>query len=240
MNKKIIILSGGMDSTTLLYDLVQKYGNKNVLALSFNYGSRHNKVELPLAHQTCKKLKVKHRVFNLQPIFKHYKSALLNKKDSEEIPEGHYADENMKKTVVPFRNGILLSLAIGLAESEDGNEVYYGAHQGDHTIYPDCRKDFVAAMNNAGIFGTYKGITINAPYSDITKIEIIKKGIELGVDYSLTWTCYNPQEGNKPCGKCGSCVERTEAFEQNGYKDPLYEDEDWIKAVHFMKENLSK
>lgn len=243
MKKKIVILSGGMDSTTLLYDVVNQFDAKNVSAITFDYGSRHAVPEIRAAKKTCEKLAVNHRIFDLREIFKHFDSALLKKDDSEPIPEGHYANENMKKTVVPFRNGILLSLAVGFAESEKADIVYYGAHLGDHQVYPDCRRDFVAAMNMAATVGTYNNVSILAPYKDGNKINILKRGLELKVDYSLTWTCYNPQgdiRNPEPCGKCGSCVERTEAFEQNGYKDPLYTDEKWIEAIRYMKEVSKK
>jgi 7-cyano-7-deazaguanine synthase len=219
--KAVIILSGGLDSTTLLYDLVKKYGNKEILAISFNYGSKHSKWELSKAMNTCFNLKVEHKVLDIQSVFSLFKSSLLDHKDSEAIPEGHYEDENMKSTVVPFRNGILLSLAVGIAESYGINKVFYGAHGGDHECYPDCRPDFLAAINDAGKFGTYINVEIKAPYMKMNKVSILKKGVELGVDYKNTHTCYNPNNAGQSCGKCGSCQERLEAFEKNGIKDPL-------------------
>jgi 7-cyano-7-deazaguanine synthase len=219
--KALIILSGGMDSTTLLYDLIKQYGNKNILAISFNYGSKHSKWELSAAMNTCHNLKIKHKIIDIQPVFLLFKSALLNHKDSKKIPEGHYEDENMKKTVVPFRNGILLSLAIGIAESNNINKVYYGAHGGDHAIYPDCRQDFLEAVNKAGNLGTYLNVEILAPYMKMNKISILKKGIKLKVNYKNTHTCYSPNKAGQSCGRCGSCQERLEAFEKNNIKDPL-------------------
>ena len=219
--KKAIILSGGLDSTTLLYDLVNKYGSKNIIAFSFNYGSRHNKFELAKAKATCEKLGVEQKEFSLKEIFNNFKSALLAHEDSEEIPSGHYEDKNMFKTVVPFRNGILLSIAVGLAESLNIKEVYYGAHSGDHSIYPDCREDFLEAICRASEKGTYIKVKIKAPYLKMNKISILKKGLKLGVDYSLTHTCYNPNKKGASCGKCSSCTERLEAFNKNKEADPL-------------------
>lgn len=219
MNKAIVILSGGLDSTTLLYEVVKKYGSKNVTALTFYYGSKHNHMEIPLAKKNTEKLGVEHIVIDVEPVFAMYNSALLQ--GGEAIPEGHYADNNMKKTVVPFRNGILLSIAVGLAESRGAKKVYYGAHGGDHNIYPDCRVEFVEAISKSAKLGTFNEVEIVAPYSKDNKITILTKGLKLGVDYSLTWTCYSPSKDGKACGRCGSCTERLEAFEKNNIKDPL-------------------
>jgi len=220
MKKKIIIISGGMDSTTLLYDVVKKYGNKNIIALSFDYGSKHNSYELPLAQKSCKKLGVEQRIINVKNIFNQFNSALLKHKDSEAIPEGHYEDKSMKKTVVPFRNGILLSIAAGLAESIMADTVFYGAHGGDHIIYPDCRIEFEKTFSSAASLGTFNKIKIKAPYRSINKIGILKKGIKLKVPYQDTHTCYNPSKKGESCGKCGACQERLEAFNKLNIKDP--------------------
>jgi 7-cyano-7-deazaguanine synthase len=219
MKKKVIIISGGMDSTTLLYDLVQQYGAENIRALSFDYGSKHNWIELPLAKKSCEKLGVEHEIINLREIFSHFTSTLLQ--GGEAIPEGHYAQPNMKLTIVPNRNSILLSCAVGLAESIGGDKVFYGAHGGDHFIYEDCRPEFIKAFSAAEKLGTVNGIEIEAPYSDKNKITILTRGIELGVDYSLTHTCYAPNEKGESCGKCGACCERLEAFKLNNLTDPL-------------------
>ena len=219
MKKKIIILSGGMDSTTLLWDLYMKYGKENLMALSFNYSSKHNQYELPMAIKTCAKLGVEHETFNLEDIFKYFNSALLQ--GGNEIPEGHYSQETMKQTIVPYRNGILLSIAIGLAESIGADTVFYGAHGGDHYIYEDTRPEFIQAFSLASYLGTINKIKVEAPYTNMTKIEILKKGLEIGVNYSLTHTCYKPNEKGESCGKCGACIERLEAFEKNKIKDPL-------------------
>lgn len=237
MKKKIVIISGGMDSVTLLHDVVHKFGSKNIIALSFYYGSKHNPKELPMANKNCELLQVQHEIIDVQSIFDTFDSALLAHKDSEEIPEGYYADKNMKKTVVPFRNGILLSMAIGFAESKDCDTVYYGAHAGDHDIYPDCRKTFIDSISNAAKYGTYNNIEIIAPYWEGNKYQILEIGKRLGVDYSKTWTCYNPNsEDDIPCGKCGSCVERAEAFYNHQIADPLYPLEIWKDVVLNMLE----
>lgn len=216
----VIIVSGGMDSITLLHKIAREYLPENILAITFNYGSRHNTMEIPMAMNQCIKLGIDHKIIDMVQIFSNFNSALLDKKDSEPIPEGHYEEENMKKTVVPFRNGILLSIATGVAETIGASKIYYGAHAGDHTIYPDCRPEFVRAMNNAARKGTFNKVRILAPFSKIDKVEILKIGFNLGVDYSSTWTCYNPTNGIS-CGKCGSCQERLSAFKANGIEDPL-------------------
>ena len=239
MKNKIVILSGGMDSVTLLYKIVKEYGNENIIALTFDYGSKHNCREIPMAEENCKLLKVRHKILDLKSIFSNFNSALLNHKDSEDIPQGDYEEDNMKKTVVPFRNGILLSIAVGFAESMEADVIFYGAHAGDHDVYPDCRKEFVDSINNTSQLGTYNNVKIKSPFWDNTKIDIIKIGNEIKVDYSKTWTCYEGKE--EPCGKCGSCVERTEGFYENNLKDPLYKsNETWQKAVDYMKKVLKK
>lgn len=218
MNKKInkkcvIILSGGMDSVTLLYDLVKK--GYDVEALSFNYGSNHNNKELPLAKWHCEQLNIKHKIISI-PLKSLFDSSLLG---SEEIPEGHYEDENMKSTVVPFRNGIMLSFAVGYAENINAKYVMIGSHAGDHAIYPDCRKDFTETFSKAASLGTYNNIEVKSLYSEIMKWDIVTRGLELNVPYEKTWSCYKGQD--KHCGKCGTCVERLEAFEKNNVKDPV-------------------
>ncbi len=137
----------------------------------------------------------------------------------QDIPEGHYAADNMKSTMVPNRNMILISLAIAYAVNENASEVWYGAHSGDHTIYPDCRPEFVEAMGKASLLANYDPIAVVAPYLNGDKIEILRDGLAMGLDYGKTWTCYNGRE--LACGKCGSCVERLEAFTLNNATDPL-------------------
>ncbi|MDE6028255.1 MAG: 7-cyano-7-deazaguanine synthase QueC [Muribaculaceae bacterium] len=212
----IIVLSGGMDSVTLLH---QEKG-RIALAVSFDYGSNHNAREIECARRQCEILGIEHLVIPLEFMGRYFRSSLLS--GSDDIPEGHYADENMKSTVVPFRNGIMLSVACGLAESRDLLHVMIANHGGDHAIYPDCRSGFIDAMSLAMREGTYEGVDIVAPFTHITKGEIARIGKELGVDYSLTYSCY--KGGEKHCGTCGTCVERREAMAEAGIDDPtIYE-----------------
>lgn len=212
----VVILSGGMDSTTLLYDVIQKYRNERVVAISFNYNQKHAK-EIDYAARTCAKLNVKHLVIPLDVLNKLAPSALT--RDSIEVPDGHYEDDNMKLTVVPNRNMVMLSLAAAYAISIKAGSLYYGAHAGDHEIYPDCRKVFVDAMAKAIGLCDWHKVKLFAPYALADKGDIAIKGKELGVDYSLTWTCY--KGGKKACGKCGACQERLEAFKKAGITDPI-------------------
>lgn len=211
MKNKLIIISGGMDSVTLLYEHKDEIG----MALSFAYGSNHSWNELECADYHCKKLGIPNKVVNLD-FMKDFGSALTS--GADKIPEGHYAAENMKSTVVPFRNGIMLAVAAGYAEANNLTTLMLASHFGDHAIYPDCRENFSKAISEAIRLGTYAGITVEAPYSKITKDEIAKRGALLGVDYSKTWSCY--KGGEKHCGKCGTCVERKEAFALAGLNDP--------------------
>lgn len=208
MKDSVIVLSGGMDSTTLLHE----YKNRIALAVTFDYGSKHNAREIECARINCRMLDIEHLVIPLEFMGRYFKSSLLI--GGEDIPEGHYEDENMKSTVVPFRNGIMLSIAAGLAESRGLRKVMLANHGGDHAIYPDCRPGFVEAMSKAIQEGTYEGVTIFAPYTNITKSDIARKGKSLGVDYSLTYSCY--KGGERHCGKCGTCVERLEALRDAG------------------------
>ncbi|MDE6547742.1 MAG: 7-cyano-7-deazaguanine synthase QueC [Muribaculaceae bacterium] len=208
MKDSILVLSGGMDSTTLLHDRKDQIA----LAVTFDYGSKHNAREIECARKNCEMLGIEHIVIPLEFMGKYFKSSLLI--GGEEIPEGHYADENMKSTVVPFRNGIMLAIAAGLAESRGLKKVMLANHGGDHAIYPDCRPGFVDAMSEAIKEGTYDGIVIDAPYTNITKSDIARIGKRIGVDYTLTYSCY--KGGEKHCGKCGTCVERMEALRDAG------------------------
>lgn len=211
MKDSIIIVSGGMDSITLLYDFKERIA----LGVSFDYGSNHNAKEIPFAKLHCERLGIPHTTISLDFIRKYFKSSLLE--GAEAIPEGHYEDENMKSTVVPFRNGIMLAIAAGLAESNNLANVMIANHGGDHAIYPDCRPEFINSISHATAAGTYNGVKILAPYTDITKADIARKGKELGIDYSETWSCY--KGGDKHCGKCGTCVERKEALAEAGIED---------------------
>lgn len=217
MKDSIIVVSGGMDSITLLYD----YKDRIALAVSFDYGSNHNAKELPLAEMHCKRLGIPHVTIPLMFMKDYFKSSLLE--GAEAIPEGNYDEENMKSTVVPFRNGIMLSVACGLAETHHLKHVMMANHSGDHTIYPDCRPGFVSSMSAAMQAGTYDGVDIVAPYTNITKADIARIGKRLGIDYSETWSCYKGAEHH--CGKCGTCRERREALAEAGIDDTtVYDD----------------
>ena len=216
MKDSVIIVSGGMDSITMLYE----YRERIAVGVSFDYGSNHNAREIPFARLHCERLGIRHIVVNLDFMHRHFKSSLLEGADA--IPEGHYADENMKSTVVPFRNGIMLAIATGLAESNGLKYVMMANHGGDHAIYPDCRPDFVKAFDEAAAAGTYEGVRVLAPYTDITKADIARKGREMGIDYAETWSCY--KGGEHHCGRCGTCVERKEALADAGvYDTTIYE-----------------
>ena len=213
----LLILSGGMDSVTLLYDEHERIAQ----AVSFDYGSNHNQREIPFARLHCERLGIPHVVIPLEFMSKYFKSSLLSGADA--IPEGHYADENMQSTVVPFRNGIMLAIAVGMAESNGLQYVMMANHGGDHTIYPDCRPEFVRAFDQAAVAGTYVKVRLRAPYTLLTKADIASRGRELGIDYSQTWSCY--KGGEHHCGRCGTCVERREALATAGISDPtVYEE----------------
>lgn len=211
MKESVIILSGGMDSVTMLYEYKDNIG----MAVTFDYGSNHAKREIYYAKYHCKKLGIKHVILKLAFIKKYFCSSLLS--GAENVPEGHYQSENMKSTVVPFRNGIMLSIAAGIAESNGYKKIMIANHAGDHAIYPDCRGKFIDAMNGAIRNGTYEGIEIYAPYTNITKAGIATIGKKLGIDYTKTWSCY--KGGKYHCGKCGTCIERIEAMEFAGIND---------------------
>lgn len=211
MKDSLIIVSGGMDSITLL----NEYKDEIAMAVTFDYGSNHAKKEIPMAKLHCERLGIKHIIIPLAFVHEYFKSSLLEGADA--IPEGHYADENMKSTVVPFRNGIMLSIACGIAESNGLKKVMIANHFGDHAIYPDCRKCFIDAMSEAMKNGTYEGISIDAPYTNITKADIARHGKEISLNYAETWSCY--KGGEKHCGKCGTCVERKEALRDAGIID---------------------
>jgi 7-cyano-7-deazaguanine synthase len=214
----VVLCSGGMDSVTALH---WARGQHDVRAvLSFDYGAKHNHCEIPFAAEHARQVGVPHTVIPLSSIGEYFKSDLLKK--GGDIPEGHYADENMRRTVVPFRNGIMLAVAGGFAESCGAAGLVIAAHSGDHTIYPDCREDFMRGMGNALRFGTYAAIQLLRPFIALTKGQIVTEGSKLGVDFGRTWSCY--KGGAAHCGKCGTCVERREAFIEAGVPDPtIYE-----------------
>lgn len=213
-DKVVVIYSGGMDSFTVLNKAIND--GKEVFGLSFDYGQRHVK-ELEYASSVCKKLNVHHKVIDISAINQLLAGSSLT--DDIEIPEGHYEAENMKSTIVPNRNMILLSLAVGYAVSVGAAQVYYGAHSGDHAIYPDCRPEFVQKMNDVCMIANYESVEIFSPYLNVNKTTILTEGLAMGLDYTNTWTCYNGRE--KACGKCGACQERLEAFRDNKTTDPL-------------------
>lgn len=212
--KVVVLVSGGMDSVTALYRAAQDH---EILAgLSFDYGSKHNHREIPFARKHCDLLGVPHQVVSLPFMNELFESDLL--RSGGDIPEGHYEAENMKQTVVPFRNGILLSIAAGFAESAGAQGLVIAAHSGDHAIYPDCREDFMKPMSEAISAGTYADLEVLRPFIDLRKEDIAAVGAEMDVDFSLTWSCYKGKEIH--CGKCGTCVERKEAFERASLEDP--------------------
>ncbi|WP_166268711.1 7-cyano-7-deazaguanine synthase QueC [Marinobacter caseinilyticus] len=210
----VVIYSGGMDSFTLLHKALSD--GFNVHALSFNYGQRHVR-ELDCAAAVCKALAIPHRVIDITALHEVMAGSSLT--DDIAIPEGHYAEDSMKSTVVPNRNMILLSLATGYAVTVKAAAVWYGAHGGDHAIYPDCRPEFVEKMNAVCQVANYQPVRIEAPYIRADKTQILADGVAMALDYSQTWTCYNGRDN--ACGRCGSCVERLEAFAAHGLEDPL-------------------
>jgi len=212
--KAVLILSGGMDSTTLLYDLISQ--GYDVSAVTFDYHQKHKK-EIACAQKTCAKLRIPHRIISLSVLNDLAPSSLTRADWS--VPEGHYAEETMKQTVVPNRNMVFLSLAAAYAIGIRAGRLFYAAHAGDHAIYPDCRPVFVSAMTTAFHLCDWNDLELQAPYLLLSKGDIAKKGIGLGVDYADTWSCY--KGGERSCGRCGACTERLEAFKEAGAPDPL-------------------
>lgn len=211
MKDSVLVLSGGLDSTTMLYE----YKERIALAVSFDYGSNHNRKELSFAALHCERLGVRHLVIPLEFIKHYFHSSLLE--GAEAVPDGNYDDDNMRSTVVPFRNGIMLAVAAGLAENYGLKNIMLANHSGDHAIYPDCRSAFVEAMDKAVEAGTYEGVRLFAPYTHLTKSDIARRGKDLGLDYAETWSCY--KGGERHCGTCGTCTERREALRQAGIDD---------------------
>ena len=212
--KVCVLLSGGMDSVTALYDALRTH--EVVACLSFDYGSKHNSCEIPLARQHAQIHGISHHTVVLDFMDRLFKSDLL--RSGGAIPDGHYAAASMLQTVVPFRNGIMLAVAAGFAESIGAAGVVIAAHAGDHTIYPDCREPFLRAMGEAMGEGTYAKIQLLRPFVAMDKAGIARRGAELGVDFAATWSCY--KGGKFHCGVCGTCVERREAFLLAGLADP--------------------
>jgi 7-cyano-7-deazaguanine synthase len=221
MKDAVVIYSGGMDSFTLLHHAIKQHGAERLIALSFDYGQRHRR-ELDAAIIVCAKQGVEHRTIDLEALTSGGVFAGSALTDDVDVPKGHYEDVTMKATVVPNRNMIMLSIAVGLAEAEKASVVYYGAHSGDHAIYPDCRPEFVEAVDLAAQRATYQEIRVEAPFINEDKAGILAYGAGLGlkpIDYAFTWTCYVGEA--TACGQCGSCGERLEAFAKMGWTDPL-------------------
>jgi len=213
--KAVIILSGGLDSTTLTYDL--KNQGYDLFAISLNYGQRHKK-ELKMAKRTCKKLNIPHKIINITSLNSVLQGSSLTSPNID-TPHGRYDEENMKSTVVSNRNMILLSIAAGYGISIKAEKLFYGAHNNDAAIYPDCRPEFVNKLKETILIADWHRIELEAPYLYMNKIDIVKRGKELNVPFEDTWSCYEGKE--TPCGKCGSCVERAEAFKLANMIDPL-------------------
>lgn len=216
MKKVVVLLSGGLDSTTLVYDLVFSQERLKVLPVTFYYSQKHCK-EVEVAVKTCRNLRLEQVLIHLEVLGEIAPSALT--RSEIEIPAGDYSLENMKVTVVPNRNMILISIATAYAIAEGAVEVYYAAHAGDHPVYPDCRPEFFEALGKAISLCSWEGVNLKAPYINISKVDILRKGLKLGVDYSNTWTCYRGED--LACGECGSCKERLAAFKAVGVPDPL-------------------
>ena len=214
VQKAVIIVSGGMDSVTLLYDKLAK--GFDIHVLTFDYGQKHAK-EIECATKVCKAIKIPQTVINMK-FFSDIATSSLTTKDAE-VPEGNYDDENMKQTVVPNRNMVMLAIAAAFAISNKRDYLFYGAHSGDHAIYPDCRPPFIQAMKNAFNLCDWNRVRLEVPYLRMNKADILNIGIPLGVPYQDTWTCY--KGGKEACGVCGSCTERLEAFATVGVEDPL-------------------
>ena len=212
--KVVVLCSGGMDSVTALH--WARGAHEVAAVVSFDYGAKHNHCESPFAREHAAAIGARHEVIALDFVDRLFASDLL--KSGGAIPEGHYEAENMKQTVVPFRNAIMLSIACGFAESVGAEGLVIAAHGGDHAIYPDCREDFMHAMGEAMRLGTYAGVQLLRPFIALTKGQIAAEGARLSVDLGRTWSCY--KGGAVHCGKCGTCVERREAFAQAGLADP--------------------
>jgi len=227
--KAVLIFSGGVDSSTLLYHLIsQKY---ELSALTFVYGQRHSKeVEFAkrLAERAKKVSEFEHRIVDITSIHELISQGAIT--GEKAVPEGFYTEKRQRTTIVPNRNMILLSIAVGYAVKIGAKEVHYAAHKSDYSVYPDCRKEFVKALDTAIYLGNlWSPVELKAPFVDMTKAEIVSLGLKLKVPYELTWSCYRGEE--RPCLSCGTCVERTEAFLLNGVRDPLLSEEEWAKAV---------
>lgn len=218
----IIALSGGMDSTTLLAEAISME-REIILAVGFQYGSKHNPYELTAAKKVAKHFSVPFHIVDVEGVFKGFNSALMD--DKRDVPEGYYEGENMRQTVVPGRNLIFSSILAGLAESMKAEELFLGIHAGDHAIYPDCRPEFAIALAGAIQASSEGKVRLCVPFLRLFKEHILVRGHQLNVPYNLTRTCYKNQK--TACGKCGSCQERLDAFKKVGREDPIeYESRD--------------
>lgn len=220
----VVLLSGGLDSTTLLYHTLQRVTSLEVLAVSFNYGQRHKK-ELESAQLIAEKNNVDWAEVDLRSLGEMLHGSALSD-PSVRVPHGHYAAETMVQTIVPNRNAIMLSAAAGAAIGCGADRVMAAMHAGDHAIYPDCRPEFILAFNTMLVIATESNVQVEAPFIHMSKMEIVSRGTELNVPYDMTWSCY--EGGDIHCGKCGTCVERAEAFYLAGVHDPTeYADPDF-------------
>jgi 7-cyano-7-deazaguanine synthase len=210
----VVLCSGGMDSVTALH--WARANHRVALAVSFDYGAKHHARELPCAAEQAARLGIRHEIVRLDFVPRLFASDLLS--TGGEIPDGHYEDTTMRRTVVPFRNAIMLAIACGMAESAGAEGLVIAAHGGDHAIYPDCRETFMRAMGEAMRLGTYARIALLRPFIGLDKAGIAREGARLGVDFARTWSCY--KGGDRHCGQCGTCVERREAFLLAGLADP--------------------
>lgn len=227
--RALVLSSGGVDSTTCLGLAIEKYGKENVTALSITYGQKHDK-EIQAAEAVARYYGIELITLDLAKIFQYDTKCTLLQGCAEEIPEESYVDQLKKtdgkpvSTYVPFRNGLFLSSAASIALSKDCSVIYYGAHSDDAAgnAYPDCSDAFNEAMKSAIELGSGNQLTIEAPFVKWTKKDVVREGLRLHVPYELTWSCY--EGGDKPCGKCGTCLDRAAAFAANGVKDPALED----------------
>lgn len=223
--KALVLSSGGVDSTTCVALAVSEYGKDNVISLSITYGQKHSK-EIQSAEAVAKYYGIEHILLDLSEMFRFSDCSLLNHSDNE-IPHESYDSQIQKtngspvSTYVPFRNGLFISSAAATAISKECGVIYYGVHSDDSagSAYPDCSPEFNKAMGDAVYIGSGKQLEIVAPFVNLTKKDVVKKGLELNAPYHLTWSCY--EGGDKQCGKCGTCIDRKKAFEENGVKDPV-------------------
>ena len=223
----LVVHSGGLDSTTLLYWAIEHYGKPNVRAISFYYGSKHNARELACADVVGAKLRLTRHVHDLSACFDSDSGLMAGK---GKVPDGHYADASMQQTVVPLRNGVMLMVAASVAESMGLTHIALGAHAGDHAIYPDCRPEFLRAAAEAIALGTYAQIGLLRPFAGFDKARIVTEGARLEVDFTQTWSCYRGEDVS--CGRCGTCTERLMAFDTAGLKDPLqYADRSYYRTL---------